>query len=229
MFCILYIFSHLSLCILPQQGFSLLGQKCQIRKTEFWWKFGARVFLLWWKYILFELRKSDSICRWYQIRKIEVIEQTWNKYMLKLKAGNLKKEIKKYFLWLLSVPAGALPGWNFQNISLVFSCIFGVQQYSVSQWLSCEHWQVLVVTRGWDRARWWIPMCLPSVLSCEYAKSNDQSGAERSTTNFWPSQHHQYLQKSYLLSKNCALLFPTNYALPENCSSWIIASAAISK
>ena len=125
---------------------------CQIRKTEFWWKFGARVFLLWWKYILFELRKSDSICRWYQIRKIEVIEQTWNKYMLKLKAGNLKKEIKKYFLWLLSVPAGALPGWNFQNISLVFSCIFGVQQYSVSQWLSCEHWQVLVVTRGWDRA-----------------------------------------------------------------------------
>ena len=47
--------------------------------------------------------------------------------MLKLKAGNLKKEIKKYFLcveiWLLSVPAGALPGWNFQNISLVFSCI----------------------------------------------------------------------------------------------------------
>ena len=33
MFCILYIFSHLSLCILPQQGFSLLGQKCQIRKV----------------------------------------------------------------------------------------------------------------------------------------------------------------------------------------------------
>ena len=47
--------------------------------------------------------------------------------MLKLKAGNLKKEIKKYLffveIWLLSVPAGAPPGWNFQNISLVFWCI----------------------------------------------------------------------------------------------------------
>ena len=232
MFCILYIFSHLSLCILLQQGFSLLGQKCQIRKTEFWWKFGAHVFLLWWKYILFELRKSDSICRWYQIRKIEVIEQTWNKYMLKLKAGNLKKWNKKVFslCWDLVIISSSRSSSRMEFPKYFPGILVYWMSSSIlfpSDWGS--HWQVLVVTRGWDRARWWIPMCLPSVLSCEYAKSNDQSGAERSTTNFWPSQHHQYLQKSYLLSKNCALLFPTNYALPENCSSWIIASAAISK
>ena len=193
MFCILYIFSHLSLCILLQQGFSLLGQKCQIRKVlvKIWSSCISalmEIHFVWIEKIWFHLPVISNKENWSDWANMKQVHA-------KAQSRKFEKRNKKVFSLCLDLVNYQFQQELFQDgISKIFPWYFGVldvQQYSVSQWLSCEHWQVLVVTRGWDRAPWWIPMCLPSVLSCEHAKSNDQPGAERSTTNFWPPQHHQ--------------------------------------